>query len=58
MRLALSHCSAAVVAACFITGLAATPAAAQVALPPSTEELRTVVSAQRVLDEFGGLQIE
>jgi lipid-binding SYLF domain-containing protein len=37
--------------------LAAVPGAAQVALPPATEELRTV-AAQRVLDEFGGLQIE
>jgi lipid-binding SYLF domain-containing protein len=36
----------------------AVPVAAQVALPPATEELRTVVSAQQVLDEFGGLQIE
>lgn len=36
----------------------ATPAAAQVALPPATAELQTVVSAQQVLDEFGGLQIE
>jgi lipid-binding SYLF domain-containing protein len=31
---------------------------AQVALPPSTEELRTVVAAQRALDEFSNLQIE
>lgn len=38
--------------------LVASPVAAQVALPPATEELQTVVSAQRVLDEFGGLQIE
>jgi len=38
--------------------LATLPVSAQVALPPSTEELRTVVSAQQVLDEFGGLQIE
>ena len=44
--------------AALATLLAARPAAAQVALPPSTEELRTVVSAQQVLDEFGGLQIE
>ncbi|MFM8415232.1 MAG: lipid-binding SYLF domain-containing protein [Planctomycetota bacterium] len=28
------------------------------ALPPATAELQTVVSAQQVLDEFGGLQIE
>ncbi|MFM7137820.1 MAG: lipid-binding SYLF domain-containing protein [Planctomycetota bacterium] len=41
---------------CF--ALAPLPVAAQVALPPATEELRTVVSAQQVLDEFGGLQIE
>jgi lipid-binding SYLF domain-containing protein len=34
------------------------PASAQVALPPATKELQTVVSAQTVLDEFGGLQIE
>jgi len=33
-------------------------ASAQVALPPATKELQTVVSAQTVLDEFGGLQIE
>lgn len=33
-------------------------ASAQVALPPSTEELRTVVAAQRALDEFSNLQIE
>ncbi len=54
MRLPLSAALLAVLA----TALAALPAAAQVALPPSTEELRTVVSAQTVLDEFGGLQIE
>jgi lipid-binding SYLF domain-containing protein len=29
-----------------------------VALPPSTEELQTVVASQRALDEFGNLQIE
>jgi lipid-binding SYLF domain-containing protein len=45
-------------AAFVVLTLATLPAAAQVALPPSTEELRTVVSAQQVLDEFGGLQIE
>jgi len=54
MRLPLPAALLAVLA----TALAARPAAAQVALPPSTEELRTVVSAQQVLDEFGGLQIE
>ena len=36
----------------------ATTAAAQVALPPATAELQTVVSSQQVLDQFGGLQIE
>ncbi len=49
MRFALS--------ACIATALTAT-ASAQVALPPATKELQTVVSAQTVLDEFGGLQIE
>jgi lipid-binding SYLF domain-containing protein len=44
--------------AALVATLATTPVAAQVALPPATEELRTVVSAQQVLDEFGGLQIE
>jgi lipid-binding SYLF domain-containing protein len=43
--------------AAVVAALAA-PAAAQVALPPSTAELQTVQNAQRVLDEFGGLQIE
>jgi len=43
---------------CLAAALAASPVAAQVALPPATEELRTVVSAQEVLDAFGGLQIE
>jgi len=38
--------------------LAAAQAAAQVQLPPATEELRTVVSSQQVLDEFGNLQID
>jgi len=33
-------------------------ALAQVALPPATKELQTVVASQTVLDEFGGLQIE
>ena len=46
---------AAALAACLV---ATAPALAQVALPPSTEELRTVVSAQRALDEFSNLQIE
>lgn len=46
---------AAALAACLV---AATPAFGQVALPPSTEELRTVVAAQRALDEFSNLQIE
>jgi lipid-binding SYLF domain-containing protein len=45
-------------AALLVFALASLPVAAQVALPPATEELRTVVSAQQVLDEFGGLQIE
>jgi len=45
-------------AAVAVLALVTRPVAAQVALPPSTEELRTVVSAQQVLDEFGGLQIE
>jgi lipid-binding SYLF domain-containing protein len=45
-------------AAVVVLTLATLPVSAQVALPPSTEELRTVVSAQQVLDEFGGLQIE
>ncbi len=49
MRLLLS--------ACLATALAAT-ASAQVALPPATKELQTVVSAQTVLDEFGNLQID
>jgi len=44
--------------ASLIIALATLPVVAQVALPPATEELRTVVSAQQVLDEFGGLQIE
>jgi lipid-binding SYLF domain-containing protein len=39
------------------TALAAS-ASAQVALPPATKELQTVVSAQTVLDEFGNLQID
>jgi lipid-binding SYLF domain-containing protein len=43
--------------AALVAALAA-PAVAQVALPPSTAELQTVQNAQRVLDEFGGLQIE
>ncbi len=43
--------------AAVVAALAA-PAVAQVALPPSTAELQTVQNAQRVLDEFGGLQIE
>jgi lipid-binding SYLF domain-containing protein len=41
-----------------VLALAPLSVVAQVALPPATEELRTVVSAQTVLDEFGGLQIE
>ncbi|NCX99844.1 MAG: hypothetical protein EBX35_15020, partial [Planctomycetia bacterium] len=45
-------------AAVAVLALVTRPVSAQVALPPSTEELRTVVSAQQVLDEFGGLQIE
>jgi lipid-binding SYLF domain-containing protein len=45
-------------AAVAVLALVIRPVSAQVALPPSTEELRTVVSAQQVLDEFGGLQIE
>jgi len=45
-------------AAVAVLTLVIRPVSAQVALPPSTEELRTVVSAQQVLDEFGGLQIE
>ena len=45
-------------AALIVLALATLPVAAQVALPPATEELRTIVSAQTVLDEFGGLQIE
>jgi lipid-binding SYLF domain-containing protein len=44
--------------AALVTTLATAPVAAQVALPPATEELRTVVSAQQVLDQFSGLQIE
>jgi lipid-binding SYLF domain-containing protein len=47
----------AAVAACLLANAFA-PAVAQVALPPSTEELRTVVAAQRALDEFSNLQIE
>lgn len=46
-----------VLRAAVVVALAA-PAVAQVALPPSTAELQTVQNAQRVLDEFGGLQIE
>jgi lipid-binding SYLF domain-containing protein len=41
-----------------VVAVLAVPAVAQVALPPSTAELQTVQNAQRVLDEFGGLQIE
>jgi len=41
-----------------VAAFLAAPAVAQVALPPSTAELQTVQNAQRVLDEFGGLQIE
>jgi lipid-binding SYLF domain-containing protein len=48
---------AAALAACLL-GNTVAPALAQVALPPSTEELRTVVAAQRALDEFGNLQID
>ncbi len=48
---------AAALAACLVSNVIA-PALGQVALPPSTEELRTVVAAQRALDEFSNLQIE
>jgi lipid-binding SYLF domain-containing protein len=48
---------AAALAACLVA-TTAVPALGQVALPPSTEELRTVVAAQRALDEFSNLQIE
>jgi SH3 domain-containing YSC84-like protein 1 len=44
-------------AAGLATALTAT-ASAQVALPPATKELQTIVAAQTVLDEFSGLQIE
>ena len=49
-------CAAAVAAS--VLANAVSPALAQVPLPPSTEELRTVVAAQRALDEFSNLQIE
>lgn len=48
---------AAIITASFVA-LVTSRAPAQVALPPSTEELRTVVAAQRSLDEFSNLQIE
>jgi lipid-binding SYLF domain-containing protein len=47
----------AAVAACLAASIPGT-APGQVALPPSTEELRTVVASQRALDEFSSLQIE
>jgi lipid-binding SYLF domain-containing protein len=49
-------CAAALAASLFANSVGT--ALAQVALPPSTEELRTVVAAQRALDEFSNLQIE
>ncbi len=53
MRLRL----AAAFAAC-LAAMIARPVSAQVQLPPTTEELRTVVASQRALDEFSNLQIE
>lgn len=47
----------AAVAACLAASIPGV-APGQVALPPSTDELRTVVASQRALDEFSNLQIE
>jgi lipid-binding SYLF domain-containing protein len=44
--------------AAWVSTVVAGRASAQVPLPPTTEELRTVVAAQRALDEFSNIQIE